>query len=88
MLCRPASQSEHACSTVTAERLTNIPVATPFWISASASRWITADGRPVTALDQYRWLFYRRNEHDDYEGAKRVEADMDRQRAEYRERIS
>jgi len=39
-------------------------------------------------LDQYRWLFYRRNEHDDYEGAKRVEADMDRQRAEYRERIS
>jgi hypothetical protein len=46
-------------------------------------RWITADGRPVNELDMYRWRMYQIHDHDDREGAERVEADTDRQRAEY-----
>ena len=42
----------------------------------------------MTALDIYRWLSYRRYEHDDHDGAEAVQADMDRQRREYRRRVS
>ena len=49
-------------------------------------RWITADGRPVNALDMYRWRMYEANEHDNAEGVRAVEADMERQRREWAER--
>jgi hypothetical protein len=51
-------------------------------------RWVDANGRSVDALAHYRWLMYQANDYDDPEGAERVRADMDRQRAEWTARAA
>lgn len=46
-------------------------------------RWIDRHGRSVDALARYRWRAYQQNDFDDYETVEAVDADMDRQRAEW-----